>query len=481
MSAHKPHVREHHKLYACCAKLILNVFDWCLMEKESGRLKIGYKLSAPGPRAAAMLGISERTLLKIRTEEEERAAPGKKDTRDRPMAMSADEMALIRPAVIAVIRAKKPVRLDSIQIQIKTATPEWPWSRSTLCKAMHAIGITFQKTRDWHYLRLQEDEANCLRRARYLEYYFRYKEEGRIFNYYDQTWFNKNMVDLYEWSDGTLEFDRGLPSGKGDRWIAMGCGSKEKGWMRPLFKIWMGTSKDEDYHGNMNAETFYTWTEEYFERAEDRSVLVLDRAPYHTEFTDETRRATKSMTRPQLAAWLIAHHAENEDGELFDERDLLEKRQLQLPELKRMGKGKSKIDLYNRCRAMDPKPRYKVQEMFDEYNAANPGRDLKVLFLPVATPQLNPIEDLWGEQKVYVRARNVDFTMAAIKILVLEKFDAQDATSWAKRYDKMHRFALDSWEADELLLEEDDDGAMVVDMVVEGSDEESGDGDDEMS
>ena len=187
------------------------------------------------------------------------------------------------------------------------------------------------------------------------------------------------------------------------------------------------------------------------------------------------------MTRPQLAAWLIAHHAENEDGELFDERDLLEKRQLQLPELKRMGKGKSKIDLYNRCRAMDPKPRYKVQEMFDEYNAANPGRDLKVLFLPVATPQLNPIEDLWGEQKVYVRARNVDFTMAAIKILVLEKFDAQDATSWAKRYDKMHRFALESWEADELLLEEDDDGAMVVDMVVEGSDEESGDGDDEMS
>ena len=82
---------------------------------------------------------------------------------------------------------------------------------------------------------------------------------------------------------------------------------------------------------------------------------------------------------------------------------------------------------------------------------------------------------------MYVRARNVDFKMAAIKILVLEKFNAQDATSWAKRYDKMHRFALESWEADELLLEEDDDGAMVVDMVVEGSDEESGDGDDEMS
>ena len=45
----------------------------------------------------------------------------------------------------------------------------------------------------------------------------------------------------------------------------------------------------------------------------------------------------------------------------------------------------------------------------------------------------------------------------------------------------MHRFALDSWEADELLLEEeDDDGAMLVDMVVEGSDEELGDDGDDM-
>ena len=66
-----------------------------------------------------MLGISERTLLNIRKEEEERLAPGKQDTRDRSMAMSADEMALIRPAVIAVILAKKPVRLDSILSQIQ--------------------------------------------------------------------------------------------------------------------------------------------------------------------------------------------------------------------------------------------------------------------------------------------------------------------------------------------------------------------------
>ena len=343
-----------------------------------------------------MLGISERTLLRIRTEEEERDAPGKQDTRNRPMAMSADEMALIRPAVIAVILAKKPVRLDSILKQVKTTTPEWTWGRTTLCKAMNAIGITFRKTKDLHYDRLKEDEANCLRRARYLEYYFGYKEEGRIFNYFDETWFNKNMVDPFEWSDGTLEFDRGVPSGKGERWIVMGCGSKENGWIRSLFKIWKGTSTDEDYHGNMNAEIFYEWTEEYQKCAEDRSVLVLDRAPYHMKLTDETKRATKSMTRPQLSAWLIAHNAVDENGELFDMDDLLEKRQMQFPDLKRSGKGKSKIDLYNRCRAMDPPPKYKVQAMFDEYNAAHPGRDLKVLFLPVATPQLNPIEDLWG-------------------------------------------------------------------------------------
>ena len=148
-----------------------------------------------------------------------------------------------------------------------------------------------------------------------------------------------------------------------------------------------------------------------------------------------------------------------------------------MPDMKRMGKGKSKIDLYNRCRALDPPPKYKVQQMFDEYNKANPERDLKMLLLAVAIPQLNPIENMWGRQKQHVRTFNKEYTMSAVKDLVLQKYNQHDATAWGKQVDKMHRFALDQWTADELLLDEEEGEVPLEDMVVD-DEEEGGSGDD---
>jgi len=38
-------------------------------------------------------------------------------------------------------------------------------------------------------------------------------EEGRSFNFHDESWMNKNMVESREWSDSSLEFNRVVPSG----------------------------------------------------------------------------------------------------------------------------------------------------------------------------------------------------------------------------------------------------------------------------
>ena len=117
-----------------------------------------------------MLGLSTETLRQIRQHGAERDSPGVAEVRNREMAMSVDDMALVRPAIIRLILDRKPVRLDSILSQIKSTTPAWTWGRTTLSKAMQALGITFRLTKDWHYDRLREDEANQLRRARYLKY-----------------------------------------------------------------------------------------------------------------------------------------------------------------------------------------------------------------------------------------------------------------------------------------------------------------------
>lgn len=205
---------------------------------------------------------------------------------------------------------------------------------------------------------MKENEANCLRRAHYLRFFFKYIDEGRGFNFHDETWFNKNMVETREWSDGSSDFDLGTPPGVGDRWIVIGCGNKENGWMRDLFKMWQGTtSPDEDYHGNMDSRSFKIWVDQYMDVAEKRAILVIDRAPYHVQITDETRRATTVMSRPKLCEWLLGHEAKDESGDLYTEYDLLT-----APGRSPTGrsqKGKSKQELYELCRERDPKPKFK--------------------------------------------------------------------------------------------------------------------------
>jgi transposase len=232
----------------------------------------------------------------------------------------------------------------------------------------------------------------------------------------------------------------------------MGAGNNVTGWIARTFKHWKGTSKEEDYHGNMDSNSFQKWVIEYMELAAARSVLVIDRAPYHVQLTDDTRRAVTSMSRPQLAQWLLDHHVLDDNGVPYS-REIL----LTVPGVTPTGRklqGMTKAALLALCRENDPKPVYKVQAWFDKFNNENPGKDLKVLILPVAHPQLNPIENLWGQMKQHVRKYNFKFTMAKIEELFLEKFKKQTADDWNKQYQKMLRYAKEQWEADEKLLNE---------------------------
>jgi hypothetical protein len=347
-----------------------------------------------------------------------------------------------------------PRRLDTILANIKIDNPTWKWSRSALYEAMKSIGITFRTRGHWHYEVMREDEANSLRRAKYLSYFFKYEEEGRSFDFFDQSWLNQNMVEDEIWSDGTMEMEGVVPEGKGRRWIMMGCGNRSDGWTH--FIMWEGDHTTDDYHGNMNAELMKKFVDEWLIKAKDKSVLVIDRAPYHMMLTPETRRAIKSMTRKQLAEWLLDHNAKDDDGELYTRQYLLTDRFQSITKTggTRAVSGLPKLMLYEMCRARDPAPKYQIQQWFDNYNNANNGRDLKVLILPVAHPRLNPIEDMWREIKYYVRMSNFDFNMQRIRTLALAKKATQDSAIWEKYYQKMLKYAYESWEADEILLED---------------------------
>ena len=126
------------------------------------------------------------------------------------------------------------------------------------------------------------------------------------------------------------------------------------------------------------------------------------------------------------------------------------------------------------CRARNPKPKYCIQQWFDDYNKENPGRVFKVLLLPVAHPLLNPIEMMWNQIKAFVRKWNFTYTMERVKELALAKKAEQGSVEWEKQYQRMVKYAILQWEADEILL------ADAVDEDAEEEEEEEDDGAHEM-
>jgi len=71
----------------------------------------------------------------------------------------------------------------------------------------------------------------------------------------------------------------GKPSGAGKRVIMIGIGSDD-GFL-PASKCFIGKSKTNDYHNEMNGDHFKEWFSEVLDAVPDKSVLVFDQASYH--------------------------------------------------------------------------------------------------------------------------------------------------------------------------------------------------------
>ena len=156
----------------------------------------------------------------------------------------------------------------------------------------------------------------------------------------------------------------------------------------------------------------------------------------------------------------MSHNAIDDGGQPLT-RELLLEQPYRVPVQggrERVLTGWPKQALFAKAASMKPAPQFLVQKWVDSYNSAN-GTDVKVLFLPVAHPQLNPIETMWSLIKQFVRQHNRLYDMHAIWRLAAERRDSLDAAAWAALYGHMRKYAIDQWEADELLLKQEETDA----------------------
>ena len=175
----------------CCAEIILNVARYFEHEKKTKKTLVGANKARA--RAVAATGVSRTSLYDLLRGECELLEPGDPEVRESVCQIEDEDVAKIRPVVVELVLAKQPVTLDRILAKLKEDPVGWAWSRSTLYRAMLRLGFSFSRRKHGYYERLREDEENMVRRAHYLEFFFKYEAAGRPFIYLDESWLNQGL------------------------------------------------------------------------------------------------------------------------------------------------------------------------------------------------------------------------------------------------------------------------------------------------
>ena len=96
------------------------------------------------------------------------------------------------------------------------------------------------------------------------------------------------------------------PAGKGQRVIMMGMCTKD-GWIKGSLRVWKHRRdgpKAEDYHADIDGDTYKEWIMDCLKLLPPNSVLVFDNAPYHSRKVENcTPRST--WKKQQLKDWLL--------------------------------------------------------------------------------------------------------------------------------------------------------------------------------
>jgi hypothetical protein len=145
-----------------------------------------------------------------------------------------------------------------------------------------------------------------LLRENYLKWVEKYRNEGRVVFYQDETWVFKNMAQGNVWQEEGGEILYKVPSGSGDRAIVSHLGSSETGLLEGCLLLYNGAKSNQssDYHTEMNSAVFLDWLETKvfpaMVKLRRKCVLVLDRATYHTMLTAHTKPMRKSYNKHVL-------------------------------------------------------------------------------------------------------------------------------------------------------------------------------------
>ncbi|CAK1592032.1 unnamed protein product [Parnassius mnemosyne] len=406
--------------------MIQNVYKHVFEEKAASLLPI----EAPEKKecvskTADILGIgvtSVSSVLKECKENEQFKSPEKRGPKHSFKDKLDDfTFAAIRRKVHNFFYANESPTIIKI-LKVVNEDPDLPnFSWSTLRNVMKHLNFKYV-TKSRHSILIDRQDI-ILWRQRYLRKIKEYRREGRYIYYQDETWINEGHAPKKAWIDQTVLSSRqafldglttGLkqPSGKGKRLIIGHIGGEE-GFVEDSLLIFEAKKNIEDYHQEMNADSFEKWFRGVLPKLKPNSVVVMDNAPYHSRKLESLPKM--SWTKPRILEWLTSKNISFEAT---------------------MVKA-TLIDIV-RQHKQEHCDKYVVDEM-----AAQHG--IIVLRLPPYHCELNPIELVWAQAKGYVARNNKTFKMTEVKKLFEEGLQHITPEKWnscvshiIKKEDKMY-------------------------------------------
>lgn len=167
----------------------------------------------------------------------------------------------------------------------------------------------------------------------------------------------------------------------------------------------------------MNFENFRKWfVESLLPRIPARSLIVMDNAPYHNVYVEDTFYPTSCAKKAELIDWLHQYHPATYEESML------------------------KPELLELCRSLCPKPKYEFDRIAEEH-----GR--QILRTPQYHPELQPIETCWGVVKNHC-ATQCDFSIRGLREHLEEGFEKVTPATCQAAIENMRREETRYWRED---------------------------------
>jgi len=426
--------------------IIVNVRSYFDQEKKSGG-PTPDDIRNPLKRTAAAVGYSDSTVKRTCKEKRDSGnltSPMKKGKSGRSQVVFDEFLqGVIRRTVMDFYIRREYPTVDKLLSHLKKHVDGFPdISSRTFLRRLRKMGYRHKKFSKKPILMESADTA--AKRNLYLRNVRRLRQQGWTIFYTDETWCGANHSKKFGWQEQVVSEDinnynsyrnvpqvngwRGgilTPSGAGQRVIILHIGS-ENGFLYGGEKCFIGKKGSADYYQEMNKQHYEEWFRHILTLLPNKSAIVIDQAPYHTMMTEESKNPNMGWRKDAIIDWIERH-------------------QIQLPEDAEEWSEFTKPSLLQTA-----KPHFQPKEYLLEKIVGQCQKQIKILWLPVAHCELNPIELIWAYIKNAVARENKTFKIKDVLQLCQSKLSTVPQSVWANSVRHAQKVEQYYWDKDRL-------------------------------